>query len=304
MPDTAAFLTREQLLAYAVEHGHRVSGKQLDRWRKRGLIPSPVLKGRGRGPGMEARYPLSAGPQLIAVAGALRETRDLDAVRWRLWWQGFAIAERYIRPQLIESLVHIRERRAEVESIRDDDEAFERFNQKTRRRLGTGGLARIRRRLGKDRFVTFMMLLNEIASGTYDSPNSDNARDNVKRLNEGLELVAMKMDNDTLLVLSRAFDPDALQAVIDTLETGELVAARDELKPLPPLLVEVGAQHPTEDFGGVSGAAVAVLADAVRNDVQPGLFLIWVRARRHPAFRTAYALFAAMRQKLAGPASK
>src|SRR5258708_3456114 len=126
MPDAAADCSKTQLIAYAAERGRVVSPAQFDRWRKSGLLPSPVLKGLGQGLGTQAHYP-PVGPQLIAVVDQLRKSRSVDDALWRLWWDGHPIDASRIRSLLDAALLNAEEASLGLQQLYDSDEHAERF---------------------------------------------------------------------------------------------------------------------------------------------------------------------------------
>lgn len=94
-------MTRDQLLDGLRKGGIKVSPSQLRRWVDAGLFPKPVRRGLGRGKGVSVLYPVIAAPQAVAMALALKMTRNLDDVAWTLWLLGFPVTP-YIRDLLVE----------------------------------------------------------------------------------------------------------------------------------------------------------------------------------------------------------
>jgi len=86
MPD--AELTERQLLA-AIPSRDRPTPRTLRRLRDAGLIARPTRRGRGRGQGVDVRYPRSEIARLHRIAELRRAgVRALRDLRWQVWWDG------------------------------------------------------------------------------------------------------------------------------------------------------------------------------------------------------------------------
>jgi hypothetical protein len=89
-------LTAQQLLRAAREAGFEVSERRLEDWRYRGLMPRPErVASAGKAPLW--LYPADAREQLIAVCRYREKTKDMEAVRVGLWFDGFPIDESAVR---------------------------------------------------------------------------------------------------------------------------------------------------------------------------------------------------------------
>lgn len=71
--------------------GRGISPRSLRRFVGEGLVAAPERIGRGRGRGVEVRYPVRALPEIALVAEARKETHSLPGVRHWLWWIGYPI---------------------------------------------------------------------------------------------------------------------------------------------------------------------------------------------------------------------
>src|SRR5690348_2893318 len=129
MNDPTAWLTLDELLAAAKTEGLSLTREQLHRWRKAGLMPTPVVRGLGRGVGRESLYPRGCLAQALMIGELLKRTRDLDVVRWRMFLDGFPVASRQFRAQLDAEVRFLLEQRQEVTLADDpdDDEHGERY---------------------------------------------------------------------------------------------------------------------------------------------------------------------------------
>src|SRR5947208_727206 len=85
--------TEQQLIAFAHEHGYRVTSRQLKRYRQEGVLPSPQIIHLGFGPGTASVYPKDAGQLLLAICRLLSHTRgrNFSAVRFGLWLEGHPV---------------------------------------------------------------------------------------------------------------------------------------------------------------------------------------------------------------------
>lgn len=96
-------VTRSELLEFAA--GLDVSERQLKRWRRRGLLPTPELKSQGRARGMVAYYPADVRQQLVDLCRHRSRFRSLQTVGWALWCQGYSV-DRFGR-EVMEKCVEI-----------------------------------------------------------------------------------------------------------------------------------------------------------------------------------------------------
>ncbi len=280
-----AFLTRSALLAFAAREGESVSPAQLDRWRKAGLLPTPVLRGRGQGLGMEARYPASAGAQLVRIARELRTTRDVDAVRWRLWWKGEAIEASVIRRYLTAALNATHELAALVDRMDADDSeadaASKRFERSTRQRSRDAAYARLRRSIGLHEHVGFALLLAQAFAGRYDGHSPED----FPRLG-GLLGFSDDGQRGFFSALSHMVNLVRANATDLLRDDSEMLAARDQMRPLAMLVQSVLRDAALRTTLGVKATdGVRDLAASEPTNVLPPLvFLLWLGYRRHPHY--------------------
>jgi hypothetical protein len=101
-------LTAEQLLRAAKEAGFEVSERRLEDWRYRGLMPRPE---RVASPGKAPLwlYPAGAREQLIALCRYREKTKDMDAVKVGLWFDGFPIDKPAVRDAIAAVLGRMRD---------------------------------------------------------------------------------------------------------------------------------------------------------------------------------------------------
>lgn len=89
------WLTATQLLALAASEGFsspEISARKIERWRKADLLPRPRRISLGRGKGMRSEYAPETGRQFLAICRLRRRfPHDLDAIRFALWYEGYAL---------------------------------------------------------------------------------------------------------------------------------------------------------------------------------------------------------------------
>ena len=90
MPN-AAELTREQVLLAAAGAGFPITGDQLARWHRAGLLPRPRQRSLGRGLGTVTIYPAGTVEQLVALCRVRQQHRSLTRAAFQLWWDGFPV---------------------------------------------------------------------------------------------------------------------------------------------------------------------------------------------------------------------
>ncbi len=82
-------LSRAEVEALAAPLG--VTPRTLENYAREGLIAGPVCTGRGRGHGVEFRWPPEVATQLPALAEAQKYTHSWVGLRHWLWWEGHPI---------------------------------------------------------------------------------------------------------------------------------------------------------------------------------------------------------------------
>ncbi len=166
--------TAEALIARLSSHGYTVTKTELARWHRAGLLPRPQRRSLGRGRGMISIYPPGTMDQLLALCTIHRSEKRLPYVAWRLWWEGYTIPLSSIQEFLegvrtqwqrgIEELRHLQERPEQLSKLLGRT-AVMRFSQKT--------LAQARKRVGRENFPTFMRVLADVGSGTFEGYATD-----------------------------------------------------------------------------------------------------------------------------------
>jgi hypothetical protein len=180
MSSNTAYESSQHLLLLAQNHGYEVSAAQLARWHRAGLLPRPRQQALGRAQGTQTLYPPGTGEQLLFLCSLRSHQRRLTLLAWKLWWAGYPVSLPVIRRQLQKAstrLSHyvqlflvmkssaptVETTVQEVSELMLDD-----IERLSRVRLKSKLLHRIRKRVGIDYFPTFLRVLFDIASGTFE----------------------------------------------------------------------------------------------------------------------------------------
>ncbi|MEU0956128.1 hypothetical protein ABZ353_27895 [Streptomyces niveus] len=92
MPRTAPSRADQELMTLAAASGHPVSAYQLERWRRRGLIPEPEIRRLGRS-GSETLYPAGTGDLVCALARHTKPGRTYDDLALLVFFDGGQVPE-------------------------------------------------------------------------------------------------------------------------------------------------------------------------------------------------------------------
>jgi hypothetical protein len=218
------------------------------------------------------------------LAGIVAKDRSLERAAWRLWWQGFAIDHRLIRPPIERLLALLSENAAEVRRIDngDDDEAdqayLDQLEFRARGRSRDSAFRRTRKRVGKTGMLTHLVLVSRIAAGVFEHGDSTDANILMRAVGGRTLVKAVGPHQDEvpslLRHLSTALDPLKLQTAYAAADEPLFNSARDEIRPVLPL---VGL---AADFFGLparDGASLRTWAGDLEN--QQLMLLGWLAWR-------------------------
>jgi len=161
--------TAEALIVRLSAQDFTVTKTELARWHRAGLLPRPLRRSLGRGRGMASIYPPGTADQLLALCTIHRSEKRLPYVAWHLWWEGYTIPLSSIREFLEGTRAQWQQGIEELRQLHEYPEklskllgrtAVMRFSQKT--------LAQARKRVGRENFPTFMKVLADVGSGTFE----------------------------------------------------------------------------------------------------------------------------------------
>lgn len=223
----------EELYRIAEEAGYEVSEHQLERWRRRGLLPRPERKGLGRGRGTMSLYPDYTPVQLRLLLLLKERHRKLDKIGSRLWCAGFPVL-RWVRPFLIKTFKLWDEKHggAVDKLLSGDPDNF--ISRSTDIRLPRY-LADRRRAVGNRRFPTAARAYVEILAGRFVGDWMTEEDDDFEIL-DAMASRSKGEPSDTKKeimlaagqALSRFFEPDQHIRAAQEVSDRELLRVRDE----------------------------------------------------------------------------
>jgi hypothetical protein len=201
----------QHLLTLASEHGYNVSMQQLARWHRAGLLPRPKQSALGKAHGSQSLYPHGTSEQFLLLCSLRTRERRLAYLAWQLWWSGYPVAFPIIREhielaaaqlsQFVQFLIVLKQNEQrgdeEFQGVLDIIEQF------ALARLNYKPLRHARKRIGTISFPTFIRILLDVISGTFEG--YDEAYDNVEVMTElrilakGIGLHELFIKDDTNL---------------------------------------------------------------------------------------------------------
>ena len=98
--DTASCESAQDIIDYLQFAGYEMSRDQLARLHRRRLIDQPV-QGPSLGRGSMTTYPLGTAERMLRISQLRSNTKQLDELAWRLWWEGFSIEPELVRAYLL-----------------------------------------------------------------------------------------------------------------------------------------------------------------------------------------------------------
>jgi hypothetical protein len=213
MERNAANESSRQLLNLAHEHGYEVSATQLGRWHRAGLLPRPKQQAMGKAQGSQSLYPPGTGEQLLALCALRSHERRFSHLTWQLWWAGYPVDLQIIWRYVHEAAARLSKRvqwfvaLKQPEQTRDgstqelSERVLDFIEQLAAARLDYKPLRRVRKRVGKEHFPTFMRILVDVASGTFEG--YDTAYDAGEVLAE-LRILAKGLGLDEIFIKDNA----------------------------------------------------------------------------------------------------
>ncbi len=237
MGDAVAGETAEELIALAKARGFRVSKTQLARWHRAGLLPSPRQEGLGRGRGTQSVYAPGTGKQLVALLEIRADERRLVFVAWKLWWAGYDTPTKVVRA-LLSQVADRWERflRTVVTKEGPSKRGLDFLERVETARLTDKTLRQWRRRVGKRRFSTFVLLMLQLVSATFKDWRD---QDDPKIFSRGLGLppadqlaneLAWLLDAASQEKVSQLLRPGAFREALEKSSDEALIRERDQAR--------------------------------------------------------------------------
>ena len=182
MNSNALSQTSEELLALARHQGYSISSTQLVRWHRAGLLPRPRQLPRKGTRGTHSVYPGGTGEQLLLLCEFRTTERRFSHLAWQLWLAGYPVDLHLIRAQFVHAtfrLAHWMRWFGGFKQIMHasdtSGEALDLIEYYAAGDLHSQPLRRVRKRIGRQYFPTFLRLLSELAAeqdfkmtGDYD----------------------------------------------------------------------------------------------------------------------------------------
>jgi hypothetical protein len=175
MNSDSSYERSEDLLTLARQHGYSITTTQLVRWHRAGLLRRPRQEPLLGARGTCSLYPVGTGEQLLLLCSLRTTERRFSHLAWQLWLAGYPVALPIIRAQL----------ECAAQRFAHWMLWFDRFKQALHPQDASGEtldliehfgvadlhsqlLRRIRKRIGRERFPTFLRILVELATGSSD----------------------------------------------------------------------------------------------------------------------------------------
>ena len=163
-----------EVLALARQQGYPLSAHQLVRWHRAGLLPRPKLHPLKGARGTCSLYPPGTGEQLLLLCSLHERERRLAHLAWQVWLAGYRVEYRIIRTQLQQAAVRISRWLQWFADFKQDlsqhgaEQALDRIEHYAEGPLPLPALRRMRKRVGRAHFSTFLSRLLDLAMENDD----------------------------------------------------------------------------------------------------------------------------------------
>ncbi len=253
------------MLDLARDRGYAVTGPQLARWHRAGLLPRPEQRSLGRGRGTQTVYPLGTRVQLLKLCEIHfgDRVKRLPHVGWQLWWEGYEVSFDLIRSflqRIASSTDEELKNLLDTETKAISDEKWKELVEGSHTARLDKPVGGMRRRVGRDRMPTLMSIMLEVHTGLYqafqigavegleeddsdgrlvvegfglDWGGKDRQANEGSRIGEGLEI--------TLGEGSKLFREHSMSEVADVATDQELLRSRDHVRLAHQAIQQLGA---------------------------------------------------------------
>jgi hypothetical protein len=171
MNSEAPFETNKEILAQAQQRGYPISATQLVRWHRAGLLPRPRQHPLKEARGTCSLYPSGTGEQVVLLCSLQRNERRFAHLAWQVWLAGYPVDLHLIRAQLAHAAVRLArwtqwfiDFKHLMHATDTSEEAYFLFESYAAGDLRFQLVRRIRKRIGRQYFPTFLRLLVELAT--------------------------------------------------------------------------------------------------------------------------------------------
>lgn len=182
--DTRSFESAQDILDYLQFAGFDMTRDQIARLHRRRLIDQPISP-PSLGRGSVTNYPIGTAERMLRIAQLRHNTKQLDELAWRLWWEGFSIEPGLVRAYLLRKANRwddqipegdpSNSQNGEDEVPRGDRDVLEEvFFQHLKVGPSTNA-ARKQLERGSELFIEFASLFIDLLRGDLSSLNGSNA---------------------------------------------------------------------------------------------------------------------------------
>lgn len=311
--DLKGWETRDELLAAEVAESFPLSGSQLARMHRAGLIDRPVTRSLGRGRGKASLYPPGTRDRLKRVLELRREIRSFNEISWRLWWEDGGPVPKVVRARLLRVASDWERDREELSRLLGGedmgDPAAEAEMDAAYKSLevdrAPASLGRVRRNVGRSEFATVFRVFAEVASGRFEGFADTERLDEESRgglFERALGIDRARVDHlagtepwfegsseHDMLSLSTAIGERSLADLADAADV-DLDAARQEIREFWRSVL-AGTSVVEQIFGSAAfgfGTVSAVFRGQPRGG-EAFFLLMWLALREDPRLREGMA---------------
>jgi hypothetical protein len=169
MNTDASFEKSADVLTLARQQGYSLSALQLARWHRAGLLPRPQQQPLKAARGTCSLYPPGTSEQVLLLCSLRIRERRLAHLAWQVWLVGYRVEYEIIRAQLHQASVrlsrwmHWLADLKQAVSQHDSEQVLDLIERYAEGPLRLQPLRRIRKRIGREHFSTFLSRLLELA---------------------------------------------------------------------------------------------------------------------------------------------
>ena len=157
-----------EVLLLAQQKGYALSAHQLVRWHRAGLLPRPQQYPLKSTRGTCSLYPPGTGEQVLLLCSLRERERRLAHLAWQLWLAGYRVEDRLIRTQLQQAVMRISHWMQWIADVKhvlsghDGEQALDQIERYAEGPLRLQPLRRVRKRIGRAYFSTFLLRLLDL----------------------------------------------------------------------------------------------------------------------------------------------
>jgi len=314
-------VTLDELKALAAPFERKISRQWVSKYARLGLLPSHNPPGLGTGKGRQNLYSRALANQLVPLILAIkRHGKNLDAVGWDIWWQGYFARPVYWRDPLQKAAANWDLLRAAVPASEErEEETYKRIEETSeliRERKDVGRLFGAVKRHRPDELTTFLAIIITVLNGSY-IPLSDVAAHDEHGVDLNEELLSKTLSipihaagnsnpqtrfatdvtslDQQLHNLSQLLDV-GISDFVSSHNDEQIELARSEIALLMWVVSQVEKSN-QEKFGQSSGAKPILWSNQTQEG-QANMLIAWLYVRRDPTMRKSIAMLNAQINEL------